>query len=138
MEWEPAELLPIMPPIVARLAVEVSGPKRNPIGLQMKIELFLNYAWFDDRPSFLGVHFEHAIEIFRHVDDDRVADSLSREAGSASSWQDRDLEITCDFHRRRKHLREFAEEQRRSARFHKCWRRCCTSAVKRGRNGLRR
>ena len=37
---------------------------------EMKIELFLNHARFDDGPSFLGVHFKHAVEIFRHVDDD--------------------------------------------------------------------
>ena len=30
IEWLPDELLPIMPPIVARFAVEVSGPKPNP------------------------------------------------------------------------------------------------------------
>ena len=32
IDWLPAELLPIMPPIVARLAVEVSGPKPSPWG----------------------------------------------------------------------------------------------------------
>ncbi len=29
-DWLPAELLPIMPPIVARLAVDVSGPNMSP------------------------------------------------------------------------------------------------------------
>ena len=32
MECEPPELLPIMPPSVARFEVEVSGPNRKPIG----------------------------------------------------------------------------------------------------------
>ena len=32
MECDPAELLPDMPPIVARFEVEVSGPKRRPSG----------------------------------------------------------------------------------------------------------
>ena len=32
------------------------------------------------RPAFLGVHFEHPIEILRHIDDDGFADGLSGEA----------------------------------------------------------
>ena len=65
----------------------------------MKVELLLNDAGFDDSPSFFRVHLEHAVEVFRHVDDDRVADGLSGQAGSGASRKDRHLEIAGDFHR---------------------------------------
>ena len=37
IEWLPDELLPIMPPIVARLKVEVSGPKPRPRGCAARL-----------------------------------------------------------------------------------------------------
>ena len=35
-ELDPQELLPTIPPIMALLAVEVSGPKNNPCGFKNK------------------------------------------------------------------------------------------------------
>ena len=67
---------------------------------EMQIQLFLNDTGFDDGPLFLGIHLEHAIEILRHVDDDRVADGLSGQAGARAARKNRHLEVSRDFHRR--------------------------------------
>ena len=41
IEWLPAELLPIIPPMVARLLVEVSGPNISPYGAAAR----LSWSW---------------------------------------------------------------------------------------------
>ena len=59
----------------------------------MNIELFLNHTRFDDRPLLFCIDLEDAIEILRHVDYNRIANSLTRQTGSGSAGQDRNLEI---------------------------------------------
>ena len=73
--------------------------KQESHGPQMKIELFLNYPRLDNRPPLLGIRLENAVEILRHVYDDRITDSLSCEASSCTTRKHRDLEIPRSFHR---------------------------------------
>ena len=47
----PLELLAIMPPMVARLAVEMSGAKRRPCGAQLRVQLVEHDARLDARPA---------------------------------------------------------------------------------------
>ena len=49
-EWLPAELLPIIPPSVARLLVEVSGPNISPCCGGRQVELILHHAGLHPRP----------------------------------------------------------------------------------------
>ena len=67
----------------------------------MKVDLLLNDTGFDAGPALLGVHFKNAVQILRHVEDDGISDSLSRQARSATPRQDRHLEVARHLHRRK-------------------------------------
>src|SRR6516225_2468274 len=72
--------------------------EEEPHGPKMQIELFLNHTGLDQGPAFFRIHLEHAIEIFRHVDDNCIAYGLTGETCSASPRQNRDFEITGHLH----------------------------------------
>ena len=57
-----------MPPTVARLAVEMSGAKRRPCGLQLRVQLVEHDARLDPRPALGDVHLEDAVEVLRGVE----------------------------------------------------------------------
>ena len=59
MECEPPELLPSMPPMVARFEVEVSGPKSSPSGPHVVVQLVLHEPGLHPRPQLLAVDLEH-------------------------------------------------------------------------------
>ena len=57
-EWLPEELLPIMPPSVARLLVEVSAPNIRPCALRGLVEVVLDDPRLHARRSRLGIDLE--------------------------------------------------------------------------------
>src|SRR5262249_46415888 len=66
---------------------------------EMKVELLLHHTRLNDRPLLLFIHFEDAVEILRHIDDDGFADGLSRKAGARTPRKHRNFEIPRDLHR---------------------------------------
>src|SRR5262249_23496093 len=75
------------------------GSEEKPHRLQMKIELFLNDAGFNDGPPLFRIYLEHTVEVLRHIDHDRFADRLTGQAGAAASWKNRYFKIAGDLHR---------------------------------------
>src|SRR5215831_7740673 len=65
----------------------------------MQIELLLHYTWLNDRPLLFLVHFEDAVEILRHVDDNGFTNGLPRQAGTRAARKHRNFKIARDFHR---------------------------------------
>ena len=88
-ERAPLELLAIMPPTVARLAVETSGAKRRPCGLQRGVQLVEHDARLDAGPRAVDVQLEHRLQIPRRVDDEAGADGLAGLRRAAAAQRDR-------------------------------------------------
>ena len=65
-----------MPPMVARLAVEISGREAQAERRQLRVQFVQHDARLHAHPALLRVHFEHAVVVFRDVDLDAVADRL--------------------------------------------------------------
>ena len=88
-----------MPPMVARLAVEMSGAKRRPCGLQLRVQLVEHDARLDARPALGGVHLEDAVEVLRGVELEAGADRLPGLRRAAAARGDRDTVATGDLDR---------------------------------------
>ena len=58
---------------------------------------------FDESPTFLCIHFENAIQVLRHVQNDSFANGLAGQARARASGKDWHVEIARDLHRR-KHI----------------------------------
>ena len=91
--------------VVAHHSADGGAVGRRSIGteeeahrFQVAVELFLNHAGLDPCPTFFGVHFKNAIQVFGTVDDDRMTDGLSGETGSATPGQHGRAELTRHFH----------------------------------------
>ncbi len=59
----------------------------------MNVELFLDDAWFHPCPTFVGVHFEDSIQVFRVVDDNGVSDGLAGQTRATPPGQKRSSEL---------------------------------------------
>ena len=81
-----------MPPMVARLAVEMSGAKRRPCGFELRVQLVEHDARLDARPALRDVHFEHAVEVLRRVDLKAGADRLAGLRRAAAAHRQRTAE----------------------------------------------
>ena len=90
-ECEPPELLPIMPPSVARFEVEVSGPNRKPIGRTW---------WFSSSCTSPGCTRAHCSSTFTSITwfmnrvksiDQRPVHRLAGERRAAAAGQQRDF-----------------------------------------------
>jgi hypothetical protein len=73
----PLELFATIPPIVARLAVEMSGANRKPCGLNAAVQLVENDPRFNPYPAFSDVQFEDSVEVFRRVELNAGANRLA-------------------------------------------------------------
>ena len=82
-ERAPLELLAIIPPIVARLAVDMSGREPEAVLLQDRVQLTEDDARFDPRPSLGDIHLEHTVVVLGRVDLEPFADGLARLRRSA-------------------------------------------------------
>ena len=78
-----------MPPTVARLAVEMSGAKRRPCCLELRVQLVEDDAGLDARPALFDVQLQDAVEILRRVDDDAGADGLAGLRRAAAPQRER-------------------------------------------------
>ena len=67
----------------------------------MQVELLLYDTGFNPRPALLCINFQDVVEVFRHVDNNRIADSLTRQACPTATRQNRHFEIAGHFHRRK-------------------------------------
>src|SRR6185369_9243151 len=65
----------------------------------MQVQLLLYNSGFHDGPVFLSIDLQHFVEVFRHVDNDDIANGLSGQAGSDTSRENRYLEVAGHFHR---------------------------------------
>ncbi len=86
----------IMPPMVARLAVEISGAKRKPKRRKLRVQFVEHDPRLDARPAFLRIHFEQAVEIFRRVDHDAFADRLPGLRSSSAAHRDGAAQAAAD------------------------------------------
>ena len=85
MEREPAELLPIMPPRLARLAVATSGPNCKSCAASGAVELVENDAGLHARDCGDGSMSRIGVEILAAIEDDAGTDRLSGQAGAAAA-----------------------------------------------------
>ena len=85
----PLELLAIMPPTVARLAVEMSGAKRNPCGCSAAFSSSSTMPGSTRAQRSLGSHLEQAIEVLGRVDDQAAADRLAGLRRAAAAHRER-------------------------------------------------
>ena len=92
-------MLPIMPPNRGAIGGRGVGAEEKAHGPQMQVQLLLHHAGLDDGPVFFGIHLEHSIQVFRHVDDDRFADGLPGQTGSRTARKNGNFEVAGDFHR---------------------------------------
>jgi hypothetical protein len=95
----PAELLPTIPPIVARLLVEVSGPNIRPKGAA-PVEVVLHHARLHAGRPRLGVEVEDPVHVAREVQHDAGPDGLPRQRGAGAARRHGDAELAGDPHRR--------------------------------------
>ena len=95
-ERAPHELFAIMPPMVARLAVEMSGAKRDVVRPQRGVQLVEHDARLDSRPALGGVHLEDAVEILRRVDHESGADRLPGLRRAAAAHGERTAKLRAD------------------------------------------
>ena len=72
-----------MPPIVARLLLDVSGPEFESHWPQVVVELVLHDPRLHAHPLLLDVALEDIAHVLGEVDLDGVADGLPRETGPA-------------------------------------------------------
>ena len=114
IEWVPEELLAIMPPMVARLAVEMSGANCKPSGLT---------CWLrssSTQPGSTRTHFSAALisrmrlQILGEIEDDARPDRLPRLRGAAAARRDRHAEAGTDFQRRPAHRPPSSARRRRA------------------------
>ena len=89
MEREPHELLPAMPPMVARLAGETSTGKKSPLGFSQAFSPVEHDAGLDRDAPRLLVETDHPVEVPAGVDDHRFADRLSALRRAGAARQDR-------------------------------------------------
>ena len=130
-DWLPAELLPIIPPSVARFLVEVSGPNISPCPAAAQVELLLHDAGLHPGHLPLGVDRDDRAHVPGQVHHDRPADRLAGQAGPGAPGQDRDAELGGCSHDGRHVGRRPAGRPRRPARSRTCSRRgrkgaCCS------------
>ena len=98
IERAPAELLPIMPPRLARLLVATSGPNCRPCGARRGVELVEHDARLHRAVRNDGIDLDADSMILAEVDDDARADRLPRQAGAAAARDDRQPMFGGDLH----------------------------------------
>ena len=104
MEREPAELLPIMPPRLARLDVETSGPNRRSCAARARLSVE-DDAGLDAGGARDRVDVEDGVEVFAAIEDDAGADRLAGQAGAAAARRDRHVHFARRSAPRRRHPR---------------------------------
>ena len=119
-----------MPPIVARLAVEMSGANRRPCGLELRIQFVEHDAGLDAHPSFLDIQLEDVVVILRRVDLQALADRLPGLRRAAAAHRERASELAADFDDADDVLARSSGRRRLAARSDRRWRR---SSRERGR-----
>ena len=85
MELAPQELLPTMPPIMARLAVEVSGVKNRPCGWSARLSSLRTTPGCTRTRRLGGVDRDDAVQVAADVDHDAGADHLAGERGAGGA-----------------------------------------------------
>ena len=80
-----------MPPRVARLLLEVSGPQTEPVRPQVVVQMILYDPRLNTHPLLFGVQLDHTAHVLGEVDVNSVSDGLARKACGSASRQDRDL-----------------------------------------------
>ena len=82
-EWLPQELLPSIPPIVQRLWVAGSGPKKSPACfLRLLAEMIQHTARLHMRQPPARVDVEHMVHVFRKIEHHRDIAALPGQARS--------------------------------------------------------
>ncbi len=85
-----------MPPSVARLSVDGSGPKRRPCGCGRLLEAAHDHAGLDDGGARLGVDLADAVHVPGEVEDDAGADGVARHRRAAAAGRDRGAGLAGD------------------------------------------
>ena len=75
------------------------------MGSQVGIELILHHSWFYSHIAFFGVELQNPIQVLGEVQMDRMPNGLARQAGSATSRQDREAVSSGQLDRREGVLR---------------------------------
>ena len=102
-----------MPPSVARLEVEVSGPKHEPVRLDGGVELLLHDARLDPHAPRGHVDRSDRVHVAREVEHQAApARGLAGEARAAAARDDRHAEAPGDAHRGRDVVRVARERDR--------------------------
>ena len=96
---DPAELLPIMPPRVARLAVATSGPNARPNRASSALRWSSTTPGWTRTGPAAHVDVADAVEVLRAVDDEAGADRLAGQARAAAAGGDRHAHLGGDLHR---------------------------------------
>ena len=90
MECEPPELLPSMPPMVARFEVEVSGPKRSPSGRTWAFSSSWTTPGCTRAHSSSRLTSRTVLHVAREVHHDGPVHRLAGERGAAAPREDGD------------------------------------------------
>ena len=94
----PHELLAIMPPMVARLAVEMSGANRRPKRRKLRVQLVEHHARLDARPALASAFTSRTrLIVLRRVDLNALSDGLSGLRRAASAHGEGAAEAAADF-----------------------------------------
>ena len=97
----PHELLPIMPPSVARFDVDVSGANMQAVRAGRLVQIILDEPRLHARRHRLGVEADQSMHVARHVEHDGAPDRLAGETRPRATRQHRHVEPAGDLDRRR-------------------------------------
>ena len=91
-----------MPPMVAREAVETSTGNHSPCGFSARLRSSSTMPGSTTQRRVLDIDFEHAVEMFRAIDDQRRIHRLPALRGAAAARQHRDALLARDRDRARR------------------------------------
>ena len=83
----PQELFAVMPPMVAREAVETSTGNHRPCGLSLRLRSSSTMPGSTTQRRPADVEIEQLVQVLRAVDDQRVVDGLPGLRGAAAARQ---------------------------------------------------
>ena len=112
-----------MPPSVARLEVEVSGPKPRPCGMTARLRSSCTTPGPTRTRAALEVDLPDRVHVARGVEHDALAGGLAGEARAGAARDDRDARARRRSGPRRRRRRRRAGTPRAAARWRTGWRR---------------